>query len=56
MKAEASGANSAEVLEKLGFESVSETRYDSVLDKDCNVMIPVKEPNTSYKIMVKKLS
>lgn len=56
MKAEASSASSAEMLEKLGFESVSETRYDSVLDKDCNVMIPVEEPNTSFKIMVKKIS
>lgn len=55
MKVEASGAGQAEMLEKLGFESASETRYDSILDKDCNVLIPVKEPNTSFKIMVKKL-
>lgn len=43
------------VLEKMGFESVSETRYDSVLDKDGKIMVPVKEPHTSFKIMVKKL-
>lgn len=55
IKAEASGIYAEDLLEKLGFEIVSETRYDSVLDKDCKVMIPVKEPNTSYKIMVKKL-
>lgn len=55
MKAEASEEHTAELLEKLGFENVSETRYDSVLDNNCQVMIPVKEPNTSYKILVKKL-
>lgn len=55
IKAEASGIYAADLLEKLGFESVSETRYDSVLDKDCKVLINVKEPNSSYKIMVKKL-
>lgn len=55
IKAEASGYYEDDLLEKLGFVSVSETQYDTLLDKDKNIMIPVSGPNTSYKIMVKKL-
>lgn len=55
IKAEASSIYGEDLLEKLGFQSVSETRYDRVTDSQCKVLIPVKEPNTRYTIMVKKL-
>lgn len=55
MKAEASNTYQADLLEKMGFEVVSETAYDSVVDQDCKPLIPIKSPTEKYKIMVKKI-
>lgn len=56
MKAEASNNYGVDLLEKMGFESVSQTCYGSVLGQDCKPIIAIKDPNSNYQIMVKKLS
>lgn len=55
IKTEASGIYSARILEKAGFKCVSEIRYECFLDKNGKVMIPVKSPHVSLKLLVKEL-
>lgn len=56
MKGNTTGLFSRKILETYKFETISETRYDSIRNPDGSVMFPVAKPHESFCIMIKHLT
>ena len=56
LKTDATGVFSQKIFASLGYDTISEVQYNSLLDDDYNTQIfNVAEPHSSLKIMVKEL-
>lgn len=55
-KAEATGAFSQRIFQKLGFQEINEIVYDKYLDKTGKPVLKVEPPHTSVKLMYKVLN